>query len=60
MTTAIYLNGVFVEVLNEILNSQTEEPGLICYLQPQKNKKIRYLNEAAPTLNTPVTLSICQ
>ena len=37
MAYALYLNGVFEGVLEEICKAQSEEPGLVCYLQPYKS-----------------------
>lgn len=55
---ALYLNGVFNSVLQEILAVQKERPNFICYLQPYKGQKIVFLAEARPTLEKPIQLYI--
>jgi 5-methylcytosine-specific restriction enzyme A len=55
---ALYLNGVFETVLNEILIVQEKQPELICYLQPYTPKKIAGLEELPPTPERPMRLYI--
>lgn len=46
--TALYLNGVFEGVLQEIIVAQQNQPDLICYLQPYSSGKIKLLAESLP------------
>jgi len=50
MNKAIYLMGVYKVVLDEILNSQQENPGSINYLQPYSSKPIRLLAAYSPLM----------
>jgi len=58
MSYALYLNGVFENVLEEIIKAQASIPDLVCYLQPHAAKKITQLAATPPTQRTPVTLYI--
>ncbi len=58
MTYSLYINGVYEDVLEEILKAQTSEPGLICYLQPYASDTIVRLAESPPTESDPVMLYI--
>ena len=58
MNFALYLNGVFEEVLEEIRKAQADNPGLVCYLQPYASDTIVKLLESPPTLDSSVTLYI--
>lgn len=40
-----YANGVFMSVLEEIVNAQSVNPNLICYLQPYDNTVINQLRD---------------
>ena len=58
MTYALYLNGVYQAVLEEIFSIQSENPDFVCYLQPYKAEKIvRFANEP-PTESNPITLYV--
>lgn len=50
---ALFINGVFEGVLNEILDAQEKHPGLVCYLQPYKPKLIKRLQESPPSPELP-------
>lgn len=58
MNYALYINGVFENVLEEICQAQSAEPGLICYLQPYSASTIVELSKEVPTEDDPVTLYI--
>ena len=58
MSFALYLNGVYKRVLDEIRNAQAGNPDLVCYLQPYASRKIAKLAESPPTLNAPLTAYI--
>jgi 5-methylcytosine-specific restriction protein A len=55
MNQALFLNGVFDDVLREIITAQSREDGLVCYLQPYKNNVIRLLKEGRPSGGNPIT-----
>jgi hypothetical protein len=50
---ALFLNGVYESVLNEILDAQAAQPGLVGYLQPYKPVAIKRLQEDAPSPERP-------
>jgi hypothetical protein len=56
MKQALFLNGVYEDVLQEIISSQSKTPGLICYLQPYKGEVIKLLQNIDPSEANPVTL----
>lgn len=56
VATALFINGVFREVLEEIIESQETLGSAINYLQPHKGQTIRMLKKQPPTLKKPVTL----
>lgn len=56
MKQALFLNGVYEDVLLEIISSQSRVPGLICYLQPYKGEVIKLLKALDPSEANPVTL----
>jgi hypothetical protein len=58
MVEALYLNGVFEEVLEQILVSQQKSDGHVCYLQPYSTKKIKLLAEHNPTPENPIRVYI--
>ena len=58
MEMAIYLNGVFESVLDEIIDAQTSLQGLTCYLQPYSSSAIVKLKKTLPTQLTPILLYI--
>jgi len=43
MNQALFLNGVFSEVLEEIIKAQNKEIGLACTLQPYSGRVIKFL-----------------
>lgn len=55
---AIFLNGVFESVLEEILTATSNDPDLICYLQPYKSSEIKLLKEETPSENNSTKLYI--
>jgi predicted HNH restriction endonuclease len=58
MKKALFLNGVYESVLEEILKAQGTNPEIICFLQPYKAQVIRALDEHQPAENNPLTLYI--
>ncbi len=55
---ALFLNGVYQEVLEEILLVQEELPEQIMFLQPYKSHTINMLRETPPSVDDPVWLLI--
>jgi hypothetical protein len=58
MSKALFLNGVYEQILEEITHSQTANPGLTCYLQPYSTSRIKLLDDSNPTPEDPVNLYI--
>jgi 5-methylcytosine-specific restriction endonuclease McrA len=58
MTTALYINGIFEEVLSAIIESQKSNPGLVTMLQPYNSARIKMLAEQTPTETMPVSIYI--
>ena len=58
MDNALYINGVFEDVLDEIIDSQEINPGKMFYLQPYSESPIKQLKEAPPTKESPLPLYI--
>ena len=56
MTYALYINGIYENVLKEILAIQGSKPDSVCYLQPYKAARILRLSKQPPTPETPVIL----
>ena len=50
---ALFINGVFEGVLNDILDAQAASAELICYLQPYKPRVIKRLQQDPPSLGSP-------
>lgn len=50
---ALFMNGVFEEVLNEVLDAQSVQPGLVCYPQPYKPALIKRLQQDPPSGEQP-------
>lgn len=55
---ALFINGVYEDVLDEILKSQTKNPNKTFYLQPYSAFTITQLKKISPTKNTPLPLYI--
>ena len=55
---AIFLNGVYRVVLEDILRIQRSLPEHIMYLQPYSGNRINFLAESPPSLDDPVRLLI--
>ena len=53
---AVYLNGVFRSVLEEVIAAQSKEASLVCYLQPYKPTAMKELQKHPPTVGTSVPL----
>ena len=58
MKNALFLNGVYESVLEEILKAQESDPEITCYLQPYKAQVIKMLKEHQPTEKNPLTFYI--
>jgi len=58
MAQALYLNGVYEGVLEEIVAAQAHKPGVVCYLQPYSEKQIRLLVESRPSKENQIALYI--
>lgn len=58
MNYALYLNGVFETVLDEIMQAQINKPGKTFYLQPYRKDYITKLKENPPTPDSPISLFI--
>jgi hypothetical protein len=48
-SSALYINGVFEQTLQEILAAQAATPGLICMLQPYSSARIKLLADEPPS-----------
>jgi hypothetical protein len=53
---ALFINGVFESVLDEIVNVQQHLPEQVLYLQPYRNQRIVHLADRPPTADDPVRL----
>lgn len=53
---ALFINGVFEDVLKEVLLVQGALPEHVMYLQPYSGSLIRHLHDAPPTPEDPVRL----
>ncbi len=53
---ALFINGIYRSVLEEILETQSEFPDYTLFLQPYSGDTIRMLQEGVPTPEVPVTL----
>jgi 5-methylcytosine-specific restriction protein A len=58
MENALYLNGVYESVLDEIIKSQEKNPDNIFYLQPYSEKIIKQLKKETPTTDSPLSAYI--
>ena len=58
METALYINGVYEDVLDEIMNSQHKNPGKTFYLQPYSESSIKELTQNTPSPDFPLPLYI--
>jgi predicted HNH restriction endonuclease len=58
MGDAIFLNGVYEDVLQEICAAQSRDPELTCYLQPYSARHIRLLESRRPSVASPVPVYI--
>lgn len=56
MVPALFINGVFEAVLEEIIRAQKERPTLVCYLQPHSARRVTALESANPSVTIPVPL----
>jgi 5-methylcytosine-specific restriction protein A len=55
---AIFLNGVYDNVLQEIVASQTAHPGEVFFLQPYKSHRMKVFADSPPSSKEPVRVYI--
>ena len=53
---ALFMNGIYKEVLDDIIRAQSKDPGLQLYLQPYSGSAIARLRDDPPDLSNPVQL----
>lgn len=53
---ALFMNGIYSQVLEDILKAQEEVPDGTFYLQPWTGTAIKMLRDNTPTPETPITL----
>ena len=58
MNNALFINGVYDGVLDEIIKSQTNNPGKVFYLQPYSTSAIKQLKDSPPTPHSAIPLYI--
>lgn len=58
MKTALYLNGVYESVLEEIITSQNKHDTAVNFLQPHKGQIIQMLKKSPPSKSKPTSLYI--
>ena len=58
MNYALYLNGIYESVLDEIVKAQQDDKELICYLQPYSSSNIKQLEKKPPSVQDPITCYI--
>ncbi len=58
MNDALFLNGVYKSVLEEIFEAQGKDTSLVCYLQPYSTQTIKRLEKETPTPSNPLTMYI--
>jgi hypothetical protein len=58
MEKALFINGVYEDVLDEIIKSQNKNPGKTFYLQPYSESAIKRLQQIPPTIDIPLPLYI--
>lgn len=58
MKQALFLNGVYETVLQEILKAQNHDPELVCFLQPYSSSRIVLLEKEHPSVESPIPLYI--
>ncbi|MDZ7724442.1 MAG: HNH endonuclease [candidate division KSB1 bacterium] len=58
MEKALFINGVFKDVLDEIMRSQNANPGKTFYLQPYAESTIKRLKQNPPAPESPLPLYI--
>ena len=56
MVSAVFINGIYERVLNEIIKSQQDSSGYEHHLQPYNPKRISRLRDSRPTHERPVRL----
>src|SRR5664280_1490184 len=56
MEQALFINGAYENVLDEIMKSQEKNAGMVFYLQPYSTSKIKQLSQYNPSVQSPLTL----
>lgn len=56
--TALFINGVYESVLEEILQTQSVLPEQIMFLQPYSSRAMKTLREDPPTIESPMHLFV--
>jgi hypothetical protein len=56
MPNALFMNGVFKETIDDIVETQLAHPERSCYLQPYSSKRVGLLAKQLPTPENPITL----
>ena len=57
-TWALFMNGIFSSVLDEVLKNQSQAPDKTLYLQPYRGNAIAMLRDNPPTVEDPVKLYV--
>ncbi len=55
-TDALFINGIFVNVLDDILKTPSDTPDRVLFLQPYSHRAIVMLRNNPPTIEDPVKL----
>ena len=58
MSTALFINGIYEAVLNEVIEAQDARGGGVSYLQPYKGQVISMLKKLQPSPNYPIRLYV--
>jgi 5-methylcytosine-specific restriction enzyme A len=58
MLEGLFINGIFQDVLEEIITAQKKNYGLICYLQPYSKDVIKHLKKNQPNIDNRIRLYI--
>ena len=56
MDVALFINGIFEEVLSDIISAQKAHEDGIFYLQPYKGSIIKLLKDNSPMPDNPIRL----
>ena len=53
---SLFINGIYEDVLQEIIVAQEQDPSRVCFLQPYSPKRIKLLGDNPPSPNASITL----